>query len=364
MILLRHNELPSAIALFGHTPERDLFSWRNFNPRQVKSPNDLPRYLIFGGLKPVDFEQTGSGWTARWRGNSASFSMTYLHASDNYSFTQSWRGISGGEVTVPAKIPADQAIAAAFQSFYAEPPTVWDRAARKTLEDNFQINIVDQPKGVQEVVELPDGISRTLAFPIAVFNLRPMWRWLKEQVRQDCPYPVLAEARLVFQAINFVEGKTPSWTGRPVSLAKQSHVEMGLPPLAEPIREVADTTAAWTLRRLVYFMLVKVPFSGLTDFLERVESENGPIRSTQAPPLRFDMRPLVFSSGLEQRARNLVIWDAHKTMRSFIQWALPGRGKPASMAENAAKSREQNPAALLQLVEEIGAKMSEKPRGF
>ncbi len=64
---------------------------------------------------------------------------------------------------------------------------------------------------------MPDGAFRTVAFPVAIKNLRLVRDWLGKVVAKSrLPYPVSAEAKLLFQAINYLEGKAPDWTATQV----------------------------------------------------------------------------------------------------------------------------------------------------
>lgn len=97
--------------------------------------------------------------------------------------------------------------------------------------------------------------------------------------------------------------------------------ETGLAPQGLPVREEAnDGSAAWILRREIYFLFIGLPFAGLTDFLSRMVSANGPIRTIADPDFRFELRPVVIPAGFELQTESLALWDKARTTRSFLQF--------------------------------------------
>jgi hypothetical protein len=169
-------------------------------------------------------------------------------------------------------------------------------------------------------------ITAPIVFPISVRNIRPLRNWI-QSIIDDSPltYPISVEAKLNFQAVNYLEGKAPEWTSEDGVVFLQSLEETGLAPQGFPSREVAiDGSAAWTLRRDVYLVCICLPFAGLTDFLSRITSENGPVRTTSDPSIRFELQPVILPAGFEIQTESLAIWDADRTTRSFLQFVRPG----------------------------------------
>ena len=264
-LLNRQSELPRSVPLFRYAPDRAPFSWRDWNPNLVRSAADIPPYLILGDLDASTFENSAGGWSARWQGTEDD---TYLDATD-------------------------KAKAGCWEMQF---PSNWDREARSRLQSDYQLTVIEQPENGYSVSGSP------LAYPITV------------------------DAKLVFQALNYLEGKAPEWTSQQALAFNQSVVETGLAPQGFPVREEAnDGSAAWTLRREIYFLFVGLPFAGLTDFLSRMATPNGPIRRAADPDFRFELRPIVMPAAFERQTESLAIWDTARTTRSFLQFAPPGQ---------------------------------------
>jgi hypothetical protein len=324
-LLDRQSELPRWVPLFRYAPERFLFPWRAWDPSLVRSAADLPGYLILGDLDPMTFEQSASGWSARWQGteDDTHFDVAYKAEKARWEISQTWRGLDGGFSNFPARMPLDEVIARAL---YMQFPGNWDSAAKSQLESGYQITYIEQPEKAYTLCGIPDGPFRTIVFPIAVRNLRPVRQWIQDLVEQSpLAYPINVEAKLVFQALNYVEGKAPDWTTQEAVAFNQSVIETGLVPHGFPVKEVADDgSAAWTLRREIYFLFLGLPFAGLTDFLSRIATANGPVRAASDPDLRFELRPVVVPAAFDWQARSVAFWDRAGTTRSFLQFARFG----------------------------------------
>lgn len=170
-------------------------------------------------------------------------------------------------------------------------------------------------------------------------------------------YPITVEAKLVFQALNYLEGKAPDWTTQEAVAFNHSVMETGLVPHGFPVREVAnDGSAAWTLRREIYFLFIGLPFAGLNDFLSRMVSENGPIRATSDPSLRFELRPVVVPAAFELQTESVALWDRSRTTRSFLQFARAGETKTSPTVEDVIDA-ERNAPATLANIEAISAEL-------
>lgn len=321
-------ELPRSIPLFRYAPVRTLFSWRDWNPALVRSVADIPQYLILGQLDPSTFAKSAGGWSARWQGTEVEtrFEVAFKADTGRWEIRQTWCGTDGGFSNFPTKISLDKVIG---EAMYTPFPHAWDKAAQSQLEAAYRVTVIEQPESAYALCGIPDGAFRTIIFPIAVRNLRPMRQWLIDIVKESQPaYPIIADAKLVFQALNYLEGKAPAWTAQELVAFKQSMAETGLVPQGFPVREVAnDGSAAWTLRREIYFLFITLPFAGLTDFLNRIASTNGPIRTVSDPDLRFELRPIVIPGAFEMQTESLALWDKERTTRSFLQFGSPGEKK-------------------------------------
>lgn len=346
-LLDRQAELPRSVPLFRYAPERVRFSWRDWDPARVRTADDIPPYLILGDLDPSTFEISACGWSARWQGteHGTYFDVAYKAETGRWEVRQTWSGLDGGFSVYPARIPLDKMIS---EAFYTEFPRNWNREAKSQLESIYQMTVVEQPEKSYTFCGIPDGAFRTIAFPIAVRNLRTVQHWLQDIVDESpLAYPITVEAKLVFQALNYLEGKAPEWTAQQAVVFNQSVVETGLAPQGFPVREQAsDGSVAWTLRREIYFVFIGLPFAGLTDFLGRMTSANGPIRTVLDPELRFELRPIVIPAAFEVLTESLALWDKARTTRSFLKFASPGEAKDAPKLEDVVAAERLAPATL------------------
>lgn len=352
-LLDRQSELPRSLPLFRYAPKRARFSWRAWDPALVRSANDLPQYLILGDLDASTFRKAAGGWSARWQGteDDTHFEVAYKADAGRWEIRQTWCGLDGGFSVYPTRMPLDKVIA---QALYMQFPRNWDSAAKSQIESEYQITVVEQPENAYTFCGIPDGAFRTIVFPIAVRNLRPVRQWIQEIVEESpLTYPITVDAKLVFQALNYLEGKAPDWTMQEAVAFNQSVIETGLAPHGFPVREVAnDGSAAWTLRRETYFLFIGLPFAGLTDFLGRMVTDNGPIRAASDPDLRFELRPVVIPAAFEMQTESVALWDQPRTTRSFLQFARPGEAKTAPTVEQVIEA-ERNAQATLAKVEAI-----------
>ena len=349
-LLDRQSGLPRSVPLFRYAPKRLRFSWRDWDPALVKSAADLPQYLILGDLDPSTFDRSASGWSARWQGTESDtyFNVAYKADVTQWEIRQTWCGLDGGFSLYPARMPLDKAI---VQALYTQFPGNWDGAAKSQLETAYQVTVVRQQEDAYTFCGIPDGAFRTIIFPIAVRNLRPVQQWIQGLVKESpLTYPVTVDAKLVFQVLNYLEGKAPDWTTQEAVAFNQSVIETGLTPHGFPVREVAnDGSAAWTLRREIYFLFIRLPFAGLTDFLERMTTANGPIRASFDPDLRFELRPMVIPAAFEIQTESVAFWDLARTTRSFLQFTSPNEEKVVPTAEQVIDAEQNAPITLAKI---------------
>ena len=240
----RQSELPKFISLLRYAPKRSHHSWNNWSPELVRSVSDLPQYLVLGGIDASTFHLTSDGWFARWQGteDDTHFDVTYKASEKRWEVQQTWCGIDGGLSRYPSKIPLDKLIA---QTLYMQFPSSWDRVAKSRLEKEYQLTLVEQPENSYNLFGLPDGAFRTIVFPVSVRNLRPVQEWIRSIICESpLTYPISVEAKLIFQVINYLEGKAPEWTSQEGTTFLNSIEETGLAPQAFPVREVAKDGSA------------------------------------------------------------------------------------------------------------------------
>lgn len=310
------------IPLIRHSPSRRPFDWQGFSPDSVRAPGDLPDCLVMGCLDESSFRRDSEGWQAAWRAPSSSdtdLTVSYNFARRVYSMGQRWNGIDGGFGQYVAHAPLGQIVAKAL---YLQFPKAWDRAAKERLERRYQLTYLVQPDGTNQYFGVPDGDMRTVAFMAIARNLRPIRKWLQMVLRGfRLKYPFAADAQLLRQTINYVEGKAESWTTTPARCYHQSLLDTGLPADALPAREpLSDGSVAWTVRRPAYVVFLSVPFWGLEDLLASVANDNGPVRRRSAPPLRPEFLPIVMPHGFDAEVPSATWWDPAMTTRCTIEF--------------------------------------------
>jgi hypothetical protein len=316
---------PRRIPIARALPIRRHFSLTDWDPRNVHVPADLPPYLILGTLDETTFQCTSVGWSARWLGVEPGtwFHVAWSAAAAHYEIHQSWQGIEGPCGEYDARLGLDKIIGLML---YHRFPKAWDKVALDRIGGRYQLTYIPQQPLSPWLVGIPDGALRDIVFPVPVTTLRRYGRALRRLLDAwALPYPVTVEARLLYNAVNYVEGKAPDWTRDPTVLFNHSLEEMGAPLRGVPVREVAASgSAAWTIRRELYYLFIGVPFAGLTDLLGRLRGEEGPIRSVDDPQLRFELRPFIVPAGFECHAREFSVSDAEDTTtRHFVKFPEP-----------------------------------------
>ena len=319
MIVDMQADLPRTIRLAKYSPVRNGIGLVGLKPTQIHGVDELPDYLILGSLNPNQCEFSDKGWHAKWQGleSDTFFEIFYFATKERYEIRQKWRGVDGGLSCYPSSVPLNTLIP---QSLYMTFPSGWDKEAKNTLEDLYQLSYQEQVEGLYNFCGLPDGAFRTIAFPVSVQGLRGVREWLENIAENDnLIYPFSAEAKLIFQAVNYIEGKAPEWTQNESVLFGHSVTDTGLVPKALPIREVASNgSAAWTLRREIYYVFIRLPFAGLTHFLELLSSSKGPVRKQTDEFLRGELQSIVMPVAFEVQVESFSTTDKGKTTRTSL----------------------------------------------
>jgi hypothetical protein len=312
-------ELPRIIKLAKYSPVRNGIGLAELNPAHIRGVADLPDYLILGSLDVSQCEFSEKGWRAKWQGieSDTFFEINYFANKEQYEIRQQWRGVDGGLSSYPSRVPLNKLIP---QSLYMTFPKGWDQEAKNSLEDTYQVKYQEEVEGLYNVCFLPDGAFRTIAFPVSVKGLRGVREWLEDIAENDdLAYPFSAEAKLIFQAVNYIEGKAPEWTQNESVLFGHSVTDTGLLPQAFPVREGASNgSAAWTLRRELYYVFIGLPFAGLSHFLELLSSPKGPVRSQTDGVLRGELQPIIMPAAFELQVESFATTDKDKTTRTSL----------------------------------------------
>ena len=85
------------------SPSKNAFNWGAFKPEAVKSPADLPPYLVFGPLNEGTFLLTPEGWRAEWSDaqQKAKITLNWGANTHRYTATQVWEGEEGSATEQP-----------------------------------------------------------------------------------------------------------------------------------------------------------------------------------------------------------------------------------------------------------------------
>lgn len=320
--------------------------------------------MIPGNLDENTFRITSSGWSARWLGleEETYFEANFIADQTRYEFHQVWRGIDGGYGFCSSQASPEEAVVRC--PFLQLSPT-WENALKAELDGKYHLSFVERPEKIVTPFCSPDGFFFTIAFPVAVHDIRQIQQLIQDTIaRSALGYPVSAAARLVLQVVNYPEGKAPAWTKEPVTVFKQSLLECGLIPRELPVRETAKNgSSAWTLRREIYFVFINTSFAGLCDLLSRISDESGPIRAVEDPALRFEWWPVVMHSGFEVQVESIALFDRNRSTRSFLRFALPGHESHVPSSEEITADPIKA-AALLERAEEISTMVVEATRKF
>lgn len=318
-IMERQARLPHSIEILRYNPRRKPFEWSQWNPKGVGRATDLPPYLIMGSLLGDSFQSSPKGWSARWQGleKDTYFDVAYLAHEGRYELRQNWCGHLGLLSTGLSSIPFDKQVLQASTAAQS-----WESSAKQVLEENFPLIYVEATAEMPVAAYLPDGMFKTIAIPTSVQNLRMTRKWLDSVITEnDVPYPISGKAELFFQAVNYVEGKAPSWTSAEVEVFRQSVAATGLAPHGLPVREVAGSgSAAWTLRRNIYVLLLDLPFAGLSHFLKHMFAPRGLLPQQDNSEPRVEMQPIIMPSLAPTVLKTISYWDKGHTTRCLLQF--------------------------------------------
>ena len=317
-------ELPRVVPLGRRTPSDRNFDWGGWNPEEVARPGDLPPYLVLGRLDPASFALSSRGWSARWRGREADsfFEVAFEPEPGGWTIRQQWCGLDGGCASFAAGRPFAMSL---LQGLLARFPDLWEARLRETLETRYAISLIAREPRVPNICGMPDGAIYTLLIPVAADRLRFVRHWLHDLLDADPPgYPISAEARLVFQAINHVEGRAPEWTQDARESFLQTTRDTGFPPDHLPVREQApDGSAAWTFRRQLYCAFITVPFAGLLDLADRLATQAPASWTGLGRDTPFELRPVAIPAGLDRSGTQIRLWDSARSTRSVLVLSAP-----------------------------------------
>ena len=310
--------LPRIIGLPSCLPARP--EYRRTPLAEVCLPEELPPYLLLGGLDRGSFVSTETEWSARWVGAAPDtyVAAKYERATRQLELRQVWRGIDGGRSFAPT-----DDFGRGVQMLYLPFPQAWDQAIAARLESAYRLKYIPQQQNQTGFTGIPDGGFKTICVPVAVPRIAAIHECIA-RLRIDPELAVPAGGRLELRvsAVNYVTGRGPKWTEDPDRLFMASFDANGLLPIDQPQLEHArNDTSAWTVRRLVYVAFIQVPFAGLEYCVERL-ADQGLIRCRTAiedrePGVEFDA--FVGPSAIDLHASSVAWMDALGARRVFYQ---------------------------------------------
>lgn len=344
-------ELPKQFSLLKYAPQRRSFDWERWSPEEVNSSTDLPEYLMLGTLIQNNFKSDLDTWSAKWIGET---DQTYLliefsKKEKRFTLQHYWHDLDGGNAFVPSKFSLGKMLS---QSIYMTFPNSWDASFEELLKKKYQIDYFTQPEHNYNFCGIPDGPFRTIIIPSSINNLRTVQKTLSELINLKKPtYPINADVRLLFQAVNYIENKAPEWASDINSIIIYSLHESGLFPLGLPIKEVAnDGSSALTLRRNIYAILISVPFAWLSTFLNELHSV-GIIAGRDSMNIEYQFEPFIIPAGFEITTESVAMVNGDASIRKVLL-LNDGQGSQPNLEK--IKEIELQSEKLLNKAEELG----------
>lgn len=310
------------IALVNHpAPARNKFNWGAFKPEAVKSPADLPPYMIFGPINDGIFLLNEDGWRAEWsdKDQKAKVAVTWGRKTKRYTATQVWEGEEGSATEQPDSTPLIQVFAMLYEDGF---PAMWDQLAKKRAEEKYHLTWLVGDKRLPTYFAAPDGIFRVITFPIMVKNIRNAKSILEKVAAEDLPYGFFATANLMEQQIDYEVGKAPDWTGDLAMCMTQSIGETGLIPTAVPSPQEIDGKQYIRLERDVMMLNISVPFSHIFDMLKRLSETPMPIIPVNEPPMRRETLPVIIPQGLSEKLSSFTLDDTQQGIRVVYSYPV------------------------------------------
>lgn len=314
------------IALINHKPEkRARFAWETFKPEMVKGPHDLPSYMIFGPLEEGSFLKTEEGWSANWvdAPQKAKVTVAWNKKTGRYTASQTWQSVEGSAIELEQTKPLIEVFARLYLSGF---PKNWDKKAQEIAQKNYQLTWLETPENLPVVFAAPDGIFRSITFPIMVKNLNNARLILERIAGEGVPYGFFATANLMQQDIYYEVGVAPEWTTDLAACLTESIGETGLIPSDIPRKEEIEGKSYIHLTRDAMMLNIFVPFGGIFDMIDRLSLTPMPILTMQEPPLRREQLSVVIPQGLDKALSSFTVIDPVQGIRvtdTYIAQEIP-----------------------------------------
>ena len=311
------------IALINSKPEgRKPFNWSSFKPEAVKSAEDLPPYMIFGPLDRGTLIINSDGWHAVWSDpeQKAKVTVNWGAKTQRYTAQQFWQGEEGSAVEQQDSTPLIQVFALLYESGF---PKNWDAKAKETVEEKYYLTWLEGSDRLPVYFGAPDGIFRTISFPLMVKNVRFAQKILQDIAKQKLSYAFFATATLMEQEVFYKIGTAPEWTSDLAMCLTQSIGETGLIPSNVPTIEKVDDAEWVNMRRDVMMLNISVPFAKIFDMLAMLSETPMPIISRSEAPIRRDLLPYIAPQGLSEKINTFTLDDTIQGIRVSYSYPAP-----------------------------------------
>lgn len=271
---------------------RDFFHWdpprvgpklSTVRAEAVRSPQDLPPYLILGVRDDASFHADADGWSIRWQGAEPDtwLQWRYDRSAHRNEFTHSYCGEPGGVAHAPADKPVEPAIGSLYRQMLAN----WAHALRDRYAGPRGVYYVDLLPRIDPLVYFPDGRFLRLLLPLAPSAVQA-WceRWCRAAQAVALPFPHTASIARLRCEIVYDEARHASTPESRAELAARCERQTGAPALALPARSaLPDGRPGWRYDRAPLYAVVTAPFAGFSGLLPLLEDAGCLHRDPQHP---------------------------------------------------------------------------------
>jgi hypothetical protein len=231
-------------------------------PDKVRSVTDLPVRLYLGSLAENTFHKSDEGWDVRYEDADPNtfVSLEYRQARNLLVARFTWNGIDGISVYCSGKDWKGLA-----QQMSIGFPKSWDETAKQNIEAGFNAQYFIQPNESPTISGFPDGVWRTLVFPLPSYRLLELISLL-DAIDSDTATAAVVSVSAVMtpNRIDYIQGRCEDIPDTPEALASQSRKTTGLPCYRLPeVATVDDSLEILTLNRWIYLVHVGCAFRDL-----------------------------------------------------------------------------------------------------
>ena len=239
------------------------------NPSEVKSVSDLPKRAFMGTIDETTFKIDKNGWSASYFGyeEGTQVFLKYDINKEWLSLNQTWKGLEGYNLLTP-KDGFSYLARSAAGAF----PKEWDEAAKRELEDKYNLQYVPTSDEFPTMAAFPDGFLKTLICPIPVSKLREAYNFIKS-LDQDLSIEtgITGYLTLTTSVVNYVKGKNEGIASDSETLFLHTYKELGITPIGMPEWQTAsDGSEALTVRRYHYILVLNIFFRESYKVIDRL----------------------------------------------------------------------------------------------